>query len=73
MWFSLHVLFRALEPRALGPVRLLVPDLGSIDLVAAAIAIAGAGALCLFVAKLGVPRTLAIGAGFGLVARLAGV
>jgi chromate transporter len=71
LWFSLHVLFRVLEPRALGPVRVLVPDVGSIDWVAAAIAIVGA--LCLFVAKLGVPRTLAIGAGLGLVARLAGL
>jgi chromate transporter len=71
VWFSLHVLFRVIEPRTLGPARLLVPDLGSLD--AAAAAIAATGALCLFAGKLGVPRTLAIGAGLGLAARVAGL
>jgi hypothetical protein len=65
------VLFRVIEPRTLGPARLLVPDLGSLD--AAAAAIAATGALCLLAGKLGVPRTLAIGAGLGLAARVAGL
>ncbi len=68
VWFALHVCFAAVETRAFGPVRLLVPDPASLD--PTAIAIGVVGALCLFVAKLGVPRTLAIGAALGLACRV---
>jgi chromate transporter len=38
LWFALHVLFRRLDPVALGPVHLLRPDLASFDWRAALIA-----------------------------------
>ncbi len=65
LWFALHVLFRDVEETHVGWLRLLVPSLASVDLVALAIGLVGAG--CLFVLKLGVPRTLAIGAVLGLI------
>ena len=69
VWFALHVLFERVHERALGPARLWVPDVTSVDPVALAIGVVGAA--CIFGLKLGIPRTLAIGTGLGLLARLA--
>lgn len=68
VWFALHVLFREVDETRVGPVRLLVPSLASVDVAALVVGLVGAG--CLFGLKLGVPRTLAIGAVLGLIARV---
>jgi chromate transporter len=39
IWFSLHTLFGVVHERALGPVRLSVPEWASLDAAAAAIAL----------------------------------
>ena len=64
LWFGLRVLFKELRHVTLGPVTLDLPVLASLDwraLVLAAIA-----ALCLFRFRLGLLRTLAVGAVAGL-------
>ncbi|TYR30445.1 chromate efflux transporter [Mesorhizobium microcysteis] len=45
LWFGLHVLFADIEEVAVGPALLMVPDLSSIDLAAALIALAAGIAL----------------------------
>jgi chromate transporter len=42
LWFALHVLFHRLEPTVLGPVKLLWPDVASVDWRAALIAVVAA-------------------------------
>lgn len=67
LWFGLHVLFEGLGEWSAGPLRLLVPDLGSLEPAAAAIALIAAVALLRY--HLGIPKTLALCAVLGLVAR----
>ena len=67
LWFGLHVLFGSLGEWSAGPLRLLVPELSSLDPAAAAIAVIAAVALLRF--HLGIPKTLALCAVLGLVAR----
>ncbi|MBX7193906.1 MAG: hypothetical protein K1X94_17770, partial [Sandaracinaceae bacterium] len=69
IWFALHVLFREVGESHVGPLRVLLPTLASLEWPALVIGVVGG--LCLLVAKLGVPRTLAIGAALGVVAKLA--
>jgi chromate transporter len=64
VWFALHVLFHRLTPTALGPARLLVPDVTSLDWRAALIAIVAA--LLVFPLKQGLVRVLGICALLGL-------
>lgn len=65
VWFSLHVLFREVgELRWMG-MRLLVPDWGTVDW--AAVALAAFAFLALFRFKLGMLTTLAASAAAGLV------
>jgi chromate transporter len=45
VWFALHVLFARIDERQFGPVRLLVPDAGSLDAFALVLAIASMIAL----------------------------
>jgi len=70
LWFALHVVFRALEERRYGPLRLLVPVLSSIDWAAAALC--GLTLLALLRFKLGLPRTLAGSALLGAAWKLLG-
>lgn len=68
LWFGLHVLFARIDERSWGFARLLVPSPASFDIAAAALFVVAAVALFRF--QLGVPRTLALCAVLGLLARL---
>jgi len=70
LWFGLHVLFREVAERRLGPLRWLAPELASLDPVSAALCALALVALLRF--HLGVPATLALSAGLGALAQLAG-
>lgn len=70
IWFGLHVLFRRTAEQAFGPVRLLVPELASLDWAAALLA--ALSMLALFRLKLGLPKTLAASAVLGAAIRLLG-
>ncbi len=69
VWFGLHVIFRQVVERRLGPIRLHVPDLASLDL--AALVLATLALLAIFRLKLGLPKTLAASALLGAVWKLA--
>lgn len=64
LWFALHVVFRTIDERHAGALRLLVPDFASLDPVAAGLSVLAA--VLLFVARLGMMRVLAISALLGL-------
>jgi chromate transporter len=68
VWFGLHVLFRSVSELNWGPLRLLVPALGSVDF--AATALAAVAMVALFRFKLGIPKTLAVCAVLGAAWRL---
>jgi chromate transporter len=69
IWFALHVLFAEVAEQHLGPVRLFVPSVTTIDLLALFLA---AGAfLALFRFKIGMLATLGASAVLGAVARWA--
>ena len=65
LWFSLHVLFSAVSEKFVGPVRLFVPDLATLDWVSLLIAVAAFTALLRF--KVSMLVTLAGAAGIGLL------
>jgi chromate transporter len=68
IWFALHTLFAEVGERQVGPLRLLVPDLSTVDLLALALS---AGAfIALFRFKTGMLVTLGGSALLGAVARL---
>jgi chromate transporter len=69
LWFGLRVLFADVRQVKLGPVALDLPAVGSVDLLA--LALAALAAICLFRLKLGLLRTLGATALVGLVAKLA--
>jgi chromate transporter len=69
VWFGLHVLFARVDERQLGPVRLLVPELGTLDPFALALALLAV--YLLSQRKLGVGGTLAVVAAAGAVVRTA--
>ncbi|MGX7707262.1 chromate efflux transporter [Methylobacterium sp. Gmos1] len=71
VWFSLHTLFRELRPVALGPVRLDVPVLASVDPVALALALAAVVAVFRF--RVGMIPVLGACAAAGVGLRLAGL
>ncbi len=58
VWFALHVLFRHVEERTVGPLHLTVPDPGSID--GLALALSALAVVLLFVLKRGIATTLAV-------------
>ena len=64
-WFALHVLFGDVAERTFGPLRLLVPDPGSIDW--AALALSALALLLVFVVRAGIAVTLGACAGAALV------
>jgi chromate transporter len=68
LWFGVHVLFRQVSERHHGPLRLLVPELSSVDPAAALLATLAL--LAIFRFKLGLPRTLAASAALGFAWRL---
>jgi chromate transporter len=68
LWFGLHVIFQRVIERRYGPLRLLVPDLSSVD--AAAAALTALALLAMFKFKLGLPRTLAASAALGFAWKL---
>ena len=70
LWFGLHVMFRQLSEQHMGPLRLLVPNLASLDL--AATTLAALAMLSMFRFKLGLPKTLAGCALFGALWTLLG-
>lgn len=65
VWFALHTLFTRLHTFSLGPAHLLVPNLGSVDLRATAIALLAM--LAMFRWKVGMLPTLAGAAVIGVV------
>jgi len=71
IWFGLHVIFRQLGELQLGPIRLLVPVLASVDAASAVLAILAM--LAMFRFKLGVPKTLAVSALLGVAWKVSGV
>lgn len=66
VWFALHVFFAEVGSRRVGPMEFEWPAVASIDLVA--LAIAAVSAILLFVARLGIARTLAVAAVLGVAA-----
>jgi len=68
VWFAIHTLFAEVDERAWGPVRLLVPEPGSLD--AWSLALAAGAAVLLFVARAGMLTTLAAAALAGLAIQL---
>jgi chromate transporter len=65
LWFSLHVLFSAVTEKFVGPVRLFVPDLATIDWIS--LLIAAAAFMALFRYKVSMLATLAGAAAIGLI------
>jgi chromate transporter len=65
LWFSAHVLFRRIDTVSAGPFQVIRPELASVDVLAAGIAIIAA--LLLLVLKIGIGRTLLAGAALGMI------
>ena len=68
LWFGLHVVFRTIAEQHIGPLRLLVPVVSSID-VAAAVLVSLA-MLAMFRFKIGLPKTLLASAALGAAWKL---
>jgi chromate transporter len=64
VWFALHVVFARSEAVWFGPLRLLLPELASVDVVAAVLAIVAA--LMLFRLHHGIMTTLAVCGALGI-------
>jgi chromate transporter len=64
LWFGLHVVFAQVAEQHLGPLRLYVPQLSSVDVAAGVLA--ALAMLAMFRFKLGLPKTLAASAALGL-------
>jgi chromate transporter len=64
LWFALHVLFARVNPLALGPARLQVPELASLDW--RALILAAVAALLVFRARWNVIKVLAVTAAGGV-------
>lgn len=69
VWFALHVVFRSVPEVAIGPLKVAVPDMASIDPVAAVLAIVSA--VLLFALHAGIMTTLSIAALMALAAHFA--
>jgi chromate transporter len=65
VWFSLHTVFAELTPLSFGPLRVLMPNWGTVDWAAAALAVGAAAAMLRF--RVGMVPTLAASAVCGLV------
>jgi len=69
VWFALHVLFRSIDDRTVGPLRLLVPDIGTVD--AAALFLAALAMVLIFAGHRGIVSTLLVCAGLSLAWNMA--
>jgi len=69
LWFALHVVFREVSEARVGPLRVGVPVLASVDVVAAALV--AFALVAMFRLHLGLPKTLSACALLGGAARLA--
>jgi chromate transporter len=65
LWFAVHVVFSHVTELHYGPLRLLLPQLSSIDPAAAVLA--ALAMLAMFRFKLGLPQTLAASAALGFL------
>jgi chromate transporter len=65
LWFALHVLFARVDERSVGPLRLFVPDVGSLDLVAAALSMLAL--VLIFALRWSIVATLAVCGGAALL------
>ncbi len=68
LWFSMHVIFHRIDMVEIGPFTLIRPLLASLDLLAAAIAVVAAVLLLGF--RIGIGRTLLVGAAMGMISLL---
>lgn len=68
VWFALHVVFGRVDERQVGPLHLLVPDVSTLDIMAALLASAAMIAMLRF--HLSVPKTLAAAAVLGVAWKL---
>jgi chromate transporter len=71
LYFAVHTLFATTQPLRWGPLRLELPELASLRPVSLAITVAAL--VMVFRLRWSVPRTLAVCAGLGLTAALAGL
>jgi chromate transporter len=71
LWFGVHVLFRQVSEQHFGPLRVLIPELASIDAVATALAMAAM--LATFRFHVSAPRTLAACAALGMLSTVLGL
>jgi chromate transporter len=67
LWFALRVAFTRIQDVTIGPMTLSLPD--PLTLVPDAVALTALAAVCLFVLKLDVVRTLFVTAAAGFAAR----
>lgn len=65
VWFSLHTVFGLVEDKAFGPVRVLAPQWGTVDLLSLALAVGAAIAMLRY--RVGMLPTLAVAAVIGMV------
>ncbi|GMV41878.1 MAG: hypothetical protein AMXMBFR64_35940 [Myxococcales bacterium] len=70
LWFGLHVVFARVGVQHVGPVRLLVPEWGTVDPAAAVLTAAALVAMLRY--RVGLPATLAACAALGAAWRLVG-
>ncbi|MEY8883113.1 chromate efflux transporter [Donghicola sp. XS_ASV15] len=68
IWFAAHVFFGSVGEATLGPVQVIAPDWGTVDLVS--VALAGLAAVMLLALKIGIEKTLFVTAIFGLASGL---
>ncbi|RUS59279.1 chromate efflux transporter [Pseudorhodobacter sp. E13] len=69
LWFALHVLFATVQTTQIGPARLILPVLSSLDPLAAGLALLATALI--FLRHWGLPATLALCAGLGALPALA--
>ncbi|WP_245281789.1 chromate efflux transporter [Hyphomicrobium sulfonivorans] len=58
VWFAMHVLFNTIDERHVGPLRLYVPDIATVDWFALALTVLGL--VSVFVLRLGIVATLSL-------------
>ncbi len=68
VWFAMHVVFARVEDKQFGPLHVLVPELASLDVIAALLASAAMIAMLRFHVSL--PKTLLASAVLGMLAKL---
>ncbi|MCZ4282898.1 chromate efflux transporter [Kiloniella laminariae] len=64
LWFALHVFFAEVTLEKMGPVQLWIPDLGTLDIYAVALAVVSGGLLLRL--HWSIPKVLAVSSGLAL-------